>query len=265
MCVSLIGCTTSAWKQADAYANRESKYWTIEDVTFAAIRDHRFVRLCVNLQHFSEEAVTEVNIDLQQVANKMNNLGTTVSSIEEGGKLEKFYKPIKRDNDNDDEGFSLGPYVEEIGYAACMTELKKNEETLPIIIKKTDGFDMSPTLLEIGEEPPDHPALFLIEHGDVHYIIFGAPMQMYSDMIDHSFRCYAEDQSEPSRYFLVPLAFAGDVMFVLTMVMVGVVCVLLLPICIYEIATNDRGPSTWPGNMERFYSLPPDTLKPECN
>lgn len=265
ICISLLGCTSAAWRQADSYANREPKYWTIEDVTFAAIRDHRFVRLCVKLQNNTEEAVTEVNIDLQQVNDQLKNVDTAVSNIEEGKKLEKFHKTNEPDINIDDESNNLSLQVEEESYTPCITVLQKNEESLPVIVKKSDGIDISTTLFEIGEEPPDHPALFLIEHGEAHYIVFGAPMQMYSELTDHALRCYAEDQTEPSRYLLVPLAFVGDVAFVLAAVARVVVCILLLPLCIYDIASNDGNPNPSASEVLFPLALPPDTFKPECN
>ena len=265
VCISLLGCTSAAWRQADSYANREPKYWTIEDVTFAAIRDNRFVRLCVKLQNNSEEAVTEVNIDLQQVNYQLKKLDATISNIEEGKKLEKSYKASNPDLVIDDESNNLSPQVEEEGYAPCITVLQKSEKSLPVIVKKSDGIDISATLFEIGEEPPDHPALFLIEHGEKNYIVFGAPMQMYSELADHAFRCYSEDQTEPSRYLLVPLAFVGDVVIVLGAVARVIVCILLLPLCIYAIATDDKDYSNSGWQREGFLPLPPDTFKPECN
>lgn len=254
VCVSLIGCTTAAWRQADAYVDRESKYWSIDDVTFAAIRDQRFVRLCVKLQHFSEEAITEMEIDLHQIMGQFQGDDAVINSIEDGSKLERVF----RDNSEDSSNYGES-------YATCARTLQKNEKILPIITKKTDGLDMSATLFEIGKEPPDHPSLFLIEHGDVRYITFGTPMNMYPDLIDHAFRCYAEDQKESKMYWLIPLAVVGDVFLVSALVISSVICIALLPICIIHMANRDHSRSLWPDNMELFYPLPSATLKPECD
>lgn len=255
VCASLVGCTTASWRQAESYANRESKYWTIGNVTFAAIRDQRFVRLCATIQHFSEEATTELEIDLRQVMEQLHNEATVTNSIEDGAKLEKGYAYDKEADIY---------HIE--GYVACDTELKKDEEILPIIVKKTVSLNMSATMLGISDEPTDRPSLIVVEHGGARYIVFSAPASMYPNLSNHAFSCYAEDQKESGWYLLVPLAFVGDVIAVMTTVFAVGVCIALLPICIIAMSEK-KGPgnSLWPNNMGFFYPLPSRTSKPECN
>ena len=83
VCVSLIGCTPAAYRHAEAYAKREPKYWVIEDVTFAAIQDQSYIRMCVKLRHFSEEIKTEVTFDINKVKNQLQNEKSTIVSYEE--------------------------------------------------------------------------------------------------------------------------------------------------------------------------------------
>ena len=110
VCISLIGCTSASYRQAQAYANREPKYWTIEDVTFAAIRDQRYIRMCVKLRHFSEEATTEVKFDINKIKEQLYNENNTVVSYEQGAKLQDDY----HQEDEGDEGAEDELHGEEV-------------------------------------------------------------------------------------------------------------------------------------------------------
>jgi hypothetical protein len=255
VCISHIGCTPLAYKQADAYAKREPKYWTIEDVTFAAIRDKRYIRMCVELRHFDEEAITEVSLDINNIVEQLENENNAIISYEEGEKLKDGYQ-------QDEETIS------EKKYAECNTALQKKEVELPIIYKNSNHSNIESILLDIKQETLEDPALIVIDHNDSRYLVFGFPENLYSEFSEHAFRCYAEDQKEPERYLIVPLAIFGDAFLVVGTIGTVVVCIALLPLCIIVIATVGDFEENSIYSITPYpnaYPLPPPTAKPDCD
>ena len=256
VCISLIGCTSASYRQAQAYANREPKYWTIEDVTFAAIRDQRYIRMCVKLRHFSEEATTEVKFDINKITEQLYNENNTVVSYEQGAKLQDDYHQEEEKESNK-------------RYAQCNTELQKEEVKLPIIFKNTDNSNIESVLLDIKQESLEGPALILIDHDYSHYLVLGIPNNLYPELSEHAFRCYAEDQKEPERYLLVPLAFAGDAFLAVGVIGTVVVCIVLLPLCIIVLAMTgdfeEEGKFINWVDAPKYFPLPPPTANPDCD
>lgn len=255
--VNLLGCVTSqAMKQANAYANRAPKLWTIEDVTFAAIRDSRYVRFCAKLKNSSTEAVTEVNIDIQDVVEQLENQQSSESFPLEGRKLEK--------TNND----------EQSGYAPCQLALQKDEQNLPVIVRETQQSELTSILDEIGEAPSDHPVLYLIHHNDTHHLIFNTPLQSERDPKGYAFNCFAEDQSGAGRYLLLPLTIVGDAVLVGTGIALALIrcfpTLIFIPICvpIVLLATDSTGksfPKFYQDASEKIFPLPTNTVNTDCD
>lgn len=256
--ISLAGCATSkAIKQAEAYANREPKLWMIDEISFAAIHENESARLCVKLRHYHESSIAEVNIDLEKISEIADEKAGPVSSLYqgEGVELEKMY--------NEDQ----------LNTASCNSELKENEELLPVIIKEMQDDDLKQILREISEETIESPSIFVIKTESRHYIVFASARQKHSDNSYSAFSCYAEEQAQPGRYMLVPLAFVGDVV----MVGVGVGLATLrcmhtlifIPICLpialgMLLEESSRSDTLYQGMLENIFPLPAGTSNPVC-
>ena len=255
VCISLIGCTSASYRQAQAYANREPKYWTIEDVTFAAIREQRYLRMCVKLRHFHEEAITEVKLDINKITEQLKDENNTIESFEQGAKLHNSYQQYKEKGSDKK-------------YSQCNTELQKDEVRLPIIFINSDNSNIESVLLDIKQESLEGPALILIDHDYSHYLVLGIPKNLYPELSEHAFRCYAEDQKEPERYLLVPLAFAGDAFLAVGAVGTVVICIALLPLCIIVVAMIgdfEEGKFINWVDAPRYFPLPSPTTNPDCD
>ena len=255
--VNLLGCVTSqAMKQANAYANRAPKLWSIEDVSFAAIRDSRYVRLCAKLRNSSTEVVTEINIDIQDAVEQLESQQGSQSSHLEGQKLEKI--------DSD----------EESGYVPCQLELQSDEQNLAVIARETQQSELSAILQEIGKAPSDHAALYLVHHNGSRHLVFNSPLQMERDPKGYAFDCYAEDQTESARYLLLPLTIVGDAVMVGAGIALAIIrcfpTLFFIPICvpIVLLATDSSGrsfPRLYEDASEKIFPLPPETVDKNCD
>ena len=185
----------------------------------------------------------------------MKNEKNAIISYEEGDKL--------KDSDQQDEEISY-----EKKYVECNTELQKKEIELTIIYKKSNHSNIESILLDINKETLEDPALIVINHNDTRYLALGFPENLYSEFSEHAFRCYAEDQKEPERYFIVPLAIIGDAFLVVGSIATVVVCIALLPLCILVIAILGDFEENSIYSITPYpdaYPLPPPTAKPDCD
>ena len=251
--ICLIGCTPHAIDFARERANLGYKYWTIEDVTFAAISTQRNLRLCAKLKRASEEVQTEISILLDSIPAQSNSKNKPIANIESGKKLQKvpvnpnssFIFDESEDND-----------TTEI-YAECNNELEEPEQAIKIIHKNIENNEFQTFLDEVGNGLQDEPALFVLASNGATYIYFNIPRNGTPAGQEQVIRCFGEDISEPGTYIIVPFAVVADVMML-------VMFVILLPIIMLKAAGS--GGRTGQGNFS-FDIFPPTPriFQPSCD
>lgn len=257
---SLVGCATpTILNSASEYSNRESKYWAIDDVTFAAIHDRRFVRLCVKLQRPSEEALTEIKLDLNNIDTQLKDQSDSVVSISNQESLRYLEENRPADLAASVESSDIKDSATK-HYISCDLSLRENEQQLEIIKMKIEGENLSVFINEAKLEAKDEPALFILNKDSRNYLAFGASASEYPNLSKHVMRCYGEDQRRHSIYLLVPFAIVIDAAMIIVGVFRLVLCIIFFP-CIINEASKPKQESYNP-NLNVF--SPPVTYQPEC-
>ena len=272
ICIS--GCHTP-WliNTADKYKNRVNKFWEINDVTFAAIREQRFVRLCINLQRFSEMILTEVNIDLSNVDKQFQEQINRVVSIENQAKLktQKVKEPSKNNISHENEGYISDDAIndeksESVVYASCDNALRENEKLISIEYKRVEEDDLNEFINEINKHKTNELTIFLVEKAGKKYLVFGIPEEDFPDLSDHAIRCYGEDQRSNGTYLLyllLPVTVALDAVLIVVGLFRVALCFIFFPCIIGEMAEGFDGGGGGPGWEKGFG--PPPTAQPLCN
>ena len=204
-CICLIGCVTpAAIEYAEEQGETETRHWKVNTVTFAAIRDDRFVRMCIEFVDDTETTVTELNIDLQEMTEQLNQQDTGIGGLEEGVDTES---------------------------TLCSLELEWNEDRLPVSVIHSGAQDIAEALQGLDRPPPDGPAVTLLQHATGNYLVFRAPAGMYEGLDQHVLGTYTEVEQHYSSsiYVLLPIAITVDVALISAMVILYIPCAILLP------------------------------------
>lgn len=209
-CICLIGCVTSkALEYTAEIGETETRLWNVQAITFAAIRDNRFVRMCIEFSSPTDTTETELSIDLQEITQQLNNQEATISVLEDEVNTES---------------------------SLCSLELEEDEMILPISVVNSDAHDIVEALQSLKQEPLDEPVVSLLQHETGSYLVFGAPISMYEGLDTHALGTYIEIEQHysPSIFLLMPIAIAADVVIISAMVILFIPCVIpiLFPLCI---------------------------------
>ncbi|UCB55851.1 MAG: hypothetical protein JSW45_04805 [Thiotrichales bacterium] len=204
-CICLIGCVTpAAIEYAEEQGETETHHWKVKAVTFAAISDNRFVRMCIEFVDDTETTVTELNIDLQEMTEQLNQQDADIGGLEEGVDTES---------------------------TLCSLELEWNEDRLPVLVIHSDAQDTAEALQALDPLPPDGPAVILLQHATGNYLVFRAPAGMYEGLDQHVLGTYTEVEQHYSSsiYVLLPIAVAVDVALIAAIVVLYIPCAILVP------------------------------------
>lgn len=208
-CICLIGCATrGAIEYAQETGETETHHWNVDAVTFAAIRDDRFVRVCVELSDSDATTETELTIDLQEITDQFNRLDTVVGTLEDGVNTESYI---------------------------CGLELESDEKALPVSVIDSNASDIVEELQLLNQKAKDELVLVLLHHDTGSYLVFGAPVGMYKGLDEHALGGYTavEHHHSSSIFILLPIAVAVDAVIIGAIVMLLFVCVwpIFWPIC----------------------------------
>ncbi len=204
-CICLIGCVTpKAIEYAQEQGEKEIHHWKVNTVTFAAIRDDRFVRMCIEFVSDTGSTVTELNVDLQVMTEQLNTQEAVIGELEEGVNTES---------------------------ALCSMELESDETRLPVSVVHSDVQDIAEALQGLDRPSPDGPVITLLQHATGNYLVFRAPAGMYEGLDQHVLGSYTEVEQHygSSIFVLLPIAIAVDVALISAMVILYIPCAILLP------------------------------------
>lgn len=209
-CVCLIGCVSSkAIEYAEETGETETRLWNVKAITFAAIRDNRFVRMCIVFSSPTDTTETELSIDLQEITEQLKDQDAIISGLEDDINTES---------------------------SLCSLELEEDEKILPITVVSSDAHDIVEALQSINQESLDKPIVSLLHHETGSYLVFGAPIGMYEGLDRYALGSYTEIEQHyhPSIFLLLPLSIAVDAVIIAVMVILIIPCVIpiLLPLCI---------------------------------
>ncbi|MDH5473836.1 MAG: hypothetical protein OEY61_13385 [Gammaproteobacteria bacterium] len=202
-CISLIGCATHSILSGKYGAI--PKYWIIEDISFAALQEQRYVRFCAKLKHHTGEMTAELKLDLEQFSKQLKKQGKNTNGFNESSKL------VSLDGN--------------MNY--CNPVLQKNEKEIQVVIRELDAPDVLTALNEISYEEHGYPAVIILYHNEDRYIVY-ASQQLPPFLIDQTFGYHVNNESDYTIYMLLPLALVVDVFQV-------VVCVITLPVCLVAL------------------------------
>ena len=209
-CICLIGCVTpKALEYAEQMGETETQNWNVEAVTFAAIRDNRFVRMCIEFSSPANKTDTELSIDLQEMTELLNNQDAIVSGLKDGVNTES---------------------------SLCGLALEQNEKILPISVVYSDARNIVEALQVLNQVPLNEPVVSLLHLQSGSYLVFGAPGGMYEGLDKHALGTYTEVEQHyhPSIFLLLPLALVVDAALIAVMIILIIPCAIpiLLPLCI---------------------------------
>ena len=209
-CICLVGCVTpKVIEYTEATGSKEALQWKVNSVTFAAIRNNRQVRMCVELSSANQRSKTEIIIDLQQLTEQLNAQGRITGGLEDGVNSES---------------------------SLCSPELDTGEKALPVSEIHSDAQDLVEALQSLGRLPLEEPVVYLLHHMSESYLVFGMPSGMYEGLDKHAIGSYSETEIHYSGsiFILLPLALAVDAVIIGTMIILFIPCVIpvLLPLCI---------------------------------
>jgi len=218
-CICLIGCTTSKVIQyAEETAESETLYWNVEAIKFAAIRDNRYVRMCLELSGTTGQAKKELSVDLEQITQQLENQEAVINEFADGQNTES---------------------------SLCSSELEEGETALPVSVVSSDLPDITEALQALYQEPQDGPVVSLLKHQTGNYVVFGAPAGMYSGLGEHALGSYQEIDLHYSPWIilLLPLALAVDAVIISVMIILIIPCVIpfLFPLCIPIVIATGNG------------------------
>ena len=207
--ICLVGCVTSnVIEYAEETAETVSRYWSVENITFAAIRDNRFVRMCIEFRSPTDSTEAELSIDLNEITEQLNAQSSAISRFEDGINTES---------------------------STCSLELEDNERVLPILVTHSDASDISDALHQLGQETYDELVINLLRHETENYLVFGVPVGMHEGLDKYALDSYTqiEKHFRKSIILLLPLALAVDAAIIVVMVILIILCAIpiLLPLC----------------------------------
>lgn len=227
-CICLVGCVTpKVLEYAEQTAETETLHWKVNSVTFAAIRDNRFVRLCLKLSSPTDTSTTELSIDLQEMADQLNNQSGVISKFEDGLNTQS---------------------------SLCHYELEEDEKALPISVVHTDATYLADALLALHQQLPDEQTVILLQHDSGSYLSFRMPAGMHEGLDKHAIGSYNEIEHHytPGIFILMPLAVVVDAVLITAMIIIMIPCVIpfLLPLCIPIAIATGKGEAFNPENYE---------------
>jgi hypothetical protein len=203
---------------AEETAETESREWRVTAVSFAAIRDDRFVRMCLELDSASDTAETELSIDLQEITQQLNNQDGVIGGLEDGVNAES---------------------------SLCSLELEDGEKRVPVSVVYSDAHDIVDALQALDQAQADELGVSLLHHGTGSYLVFGAPDGVYEGLDMHAVGTYTEIKKHygASIFILLPLAIAFDAVIIAVMIILLIPCAipLLLPLCIPIAIVTGKG------------------------
>lgn len=178
-------------------------------IKFAAIRENRFVRMCVEISSPTDTTDTELSVDLQQITEQLNNQGAIISGLEDEVNTES---------------------------SLCSLELEADEKRLTISDVHSDVHDIVEALQSVNQAPLDELVVILLHHEAGSYLVFGPPVGMYQGLDEHALATYTEIEHHyhASIFLLLPLAIIVDAAIISAMLILVIPCVIpiLFPLCI---------------------------------
>lgn len=218
-CICLAGCVTSKLLDyAEQTAEIETLHWKVEAVTFAAIRDNHFVRLCLKLSSPSDTSIAGLSIDLQEMNGQL---------INQPGLIGKF-----------EDGLNTQPSI-------CNYEYEIDEKALPISIVHSDETSIADAMQVLNQELVDEQTVILLQHNSGNYLVFRSPAGMYECLDRHAIGSYNEIEHHysPGVFILMPLVVVVDAVLITAMIIITVICAIpfLLPLCIPLAIVTGKG------------------------
>lgn len=205
-CICLIGCATSrAFEYAKENGEMRIQDWSVDAVTFAAIRDNRHIRVCVELSSPTDKTVTQLNIDLLEMSKQLSSQEAVIGGLKDGLNTEA---------------------------SLCSRLLEVDEKRLPVSVVYSDALNIDEALRSLQQKPLDELTVFMLHHETESYLVFGAPAGMYQSLDHYAFETYTdvEQHYHPSIFLLMPLTLVIDV----AMIALIIPCVIPIfwPICL---------------------------------
>ena len=227
-CIALVGCMTPrAIEYAKGRGTTETRHWNIAAITFAAIRDDRYVRICVSLTGSAGATETEISVDLQRIAEQLDSQDGVAGGLQDGVNTES---------------------------AICGHELHEDEHSLPVAVVHSNAFDIVEALQAFYQQTPDRPVAGLLHMESESYLVLGAMPGLYEGLDGHALGPYTEtvQHYHSSIFLLLPIAVAFDAALIAVMVVMFIICLipLFLPICIPFVAAARAIENTDPGSYE---------------
>lgn len=227
-CIALVGCMTPrAIEYAEGRGKAETRHWNIAAITFAAIRDDRYVRICVSLAGAAGATETEISVDLQQIAEQLDSQDGIIGGLKDGVNTES---------------------------AICGHELHEDEHELPVAVVHSTATDVVEALHAFYQQTPDRPVAGLLHMESESYLVLGAMPGLYEGLDGHALGPYTEtvQHYHPSIFLLLPIAVAFDAALIAVMVVMIVICAipLFLPFCLPFMMAAGAIENADPGSYE---------------
>ena len=231
-CISLSACMTPrAIEYAAGIGETETRLWSVDAITFAAIRDDRYVRICVSLSGPAGATESELLIDLQRVAEQLSSQDEVVGGLKDGVNTES---------------------------SLCGLELEVDEQRLPVSVVHSDAADVAEALQAFDQSALERPAAGLLHFGAESYLVFAIQAGMYDGLDRHALGPYTEvvQHYHPSIFLLQPIAVAFDAALVAGMIVLIIPCLIpiFLPLCIPIAIVAGAIENTDPGSYEDWQS-----------
>ena len=209
--ISLVGCVTpKAIEYIDESAETVTHHWKIESIDFAAIKDNRYVRMCIAFSSPTDKTTTELAFDLEQISNTLVNMNAETVDLE-----------------NVSSGDS----------AFCNRDLEEDEQSLPVLEMYSDAPDITEALYALYPEPLDTPAVTLLHHESERYLVFGAPMDLYENLDNHAYDSYTqtEKRHSPGTALVIIPAILADAVIISAMAVLILICLIppFTPFCFF--------------------------------
>jgi hypothetical protein len=145
-------------------------------------------------------------------------------------------------------------------YISCNTIPDEDETVLPIMTLKTEETSSTDILKEISGQRTNQDIIYLIKDKERNYVTLSLSNQAFSDISKHLYECYAEDQTEPSRYVLVLPAIIMDVF---SIVMIVITCIITFGLCFAHTSPRSS-PDGRNSLMNSLFDIPENLDQPAC-
>ena len=194
VCLNVAGCATpAAWKYAEQKANEPPTYWSITDVTFAALDGPDQLRLCVLARtgETEEASPATLTINLEEISNSLaerittenNDTSPADNAVGEGSKLTNRCEPVTQGD----------------------------EELVSIERVQVAAEDLSDALEQLA---PEALTVFVLEQSGSSHTVVGSPDQDFPGLNREVFSAHVENNASKGGYVLVPLAVVADTVLV---------------------------------------------------